>query len=102
MSTPQQRRREWPEYLGLAALVVFTLVVPFLAFMQLHWLGPRTPAQIAQDSATGYVIAASDGLAIVLASIAAFAGGRAARVMAAITIPIAFVGLVAFGALLAR
>ncbi len=94
----------WTEYVGFAALLLFALAIPFFAFYgaltSVPWFGAQSQPGDRQEQYTWLMVGlASNVLAIVLAAVAAGAGKRPARVLAAITLPIALVGVVILGLL---
>jgi hypothetical protein len=106
MSAPQQSRPAWANPAASIALVVFTVFVPFLAFAGVigaaSWFGSTQSDDDRIASFVWSLVAViSLVIAFVVAVVAAVAGGRAARILACITVPLTLVGLVFFGALTA-
>lgn len=88
------------------ALVVFTVFIPFLALAGVigaaSWFGSaQSDADKIESFAWSLAAVISLVIAFVGALVAAMAGGRAARILACITVPLTLGGLVFFGALTA-
>jgi len=87
----------WSETLGFANLLLFALAIPFFAlygaFASVSWLGAQSrPGEREEQLVWLTIGATSAGLAVLIAVITAFIGPRSARILAAITLPIALVG----------
>lgn len=100
--TAPVKASSWTEYLGFTSLLLFALAVPFFAFFNaltaVSWFGAQSQPGEREEQFTWLIVGiASNALAIVLALIAAAAGKKAARVLAAVTVPIALVGVVFLG-----
>jgi len=91
----------WPDYLGMVNLLVFAISLPVFSFyaaiQSVTWFTGYQPGEREEQLTWFMVGLASTGLAIVLAGISAVAGGRHARVLAGITIPLAVLGFAFFG-----
>ena len=106
MSAPQRNHPAWSSPAASIALIVFTVFIPFLAFAGVigaaSWFGStQSDADKVTSFAWSLAAVISLVIAFVLAVVAAMAGGRAARILACVTVPLTLVGLVFFGALTA-
>ncbi|MGN6272050.1 MAG: hypothetical protein ACTHMQ_03060 [Protaetiibacter sp.] len=106
MSAPQQSRPSWSSPAASIALVVFTVFIPFLAFAGVIGAaslfgGTQSDADKVTSFAWSLAAVVSLVIAFVLAVVAAMAGGRAARILVCITVPLSLVGLIVFGAMTA-
>lgn len=101
MSTPPPGRR-WPDGLAIVALLAFALVIPAVALFGMVFAAPwftgaASDADKIEQYVWGVVATTSAAIALVTAVVAAILGGRRARVLAWVTVPLALIGLYFFG-----
>jgi hypothetical protein len=104
MSAPQPAGPGWPNLLAAIALAGFALLIPFVALGGMldaaSWFG-STPSEADRIASFWWALTAtiSVSIALALAVVAAIAGGRAAKVLAFITVPLTLVGLYFYGSI---